>query len=347
MFKNFVDESSIRTQYVIEAENRMEEILTFMKELNLQIDLNPIELNNNIQTIVKAFKIYEKPRSNYKSKQLIGSGITSSVYRAEDLSQNTNVAIKEFAKSYFSDEDAVVRFKREISLLATLDHPYIVKFIGFNFDLDHPFWVICEFAPDGDLYHAKTLNGFQKTKIMFEIAEGMEYLHDKHILHRDLKPLNVLLVGDTPKITDFGYSKSNLSLYSTERVGTPQYMAPEVLKGETYGYPADVASFARMLWELYYGEHPWFWLDNSKLFTVISTGSQPLPFEKPISPELKALIIAGDNMDPALRPTFSAILNIMIQQQIAYPGADREQVRQFYAEKARARAFSHNFTFFD
>lgn len=179
-----------------------------------------------------------------------------------------------------------------------------------------------------------------KTKIAFEVAEGMEYLESKRIIHRDLKPANILISGTagnyTPKICDFGFARVDSSLFMSNKIGTACYMAPEVIEGTLYNCKADVFSYGMILWELYFGQAPFRGISQDEVFEKIKKGEH-LDFSKRIDENLKSLIEDAANTESELRPTFSEIINRMINQKICFGGSNTSKIREFYEQKSIKR----------
>lgn len=214
----------------------------------------------------------------------------------------------------------MISLRREISYLVSLHNEFIPKFIGFNLsNKGRAVWIITEFIPDKTLHYAKSdMNAYQKTKVAFEIAEAMEYLHDHRILHRDLKTTNIMMLNDSPRIIDFGLSRNELDNdTNTGKQGTHNYMAPEVYKGSKYGRAADVFSFAVILWELYTLKYPYENLSVFQVMKNILAGKRP-ELDDDCQENLKELINKGWDDDSDKRPTFTNIINDMIQKRISF-----------------------------
>ena len=323
-----------------EYQDKMDEVVSFLNQNGLQIDVTDDEVNENKQNLLMQFKDYNLNRSDFKLVKKIGSGKTSIVYEVAKKSTGEIFACKELTDDYFSESDLSINYiRREICFISNLKHKYLVNFIGFNSDVGKPLWIIIEYVDGGDLYDAvrnkeKPLTPFQKTKIAFEIAQGMDYLHSKNIIHRDLKTLNILIDKNdyTPKIADFGYSKANISLTNTVGIGTTNYMAPEMITDDDYGFQVDVFSYGMILWEMYDGRYPYQWLKSANVQIAILKDKE-LPFKKAISDDLKELIIKCKSHNSSNRPSFKDILQIMIDKKIAFDGADPVEIAEFYARK--------------
>ncbi|KAK8889950.1 hypothetical protein M9Y10_034706 [Tritrichomonas musculus] len=344
LIRDFRDAYSIFSEYAEQyqqAVQRMQEIESFLQERGLEITVTQNEIDERIKGLFTQFKDFRLNRDDFQlGGRPIGVGMSALVYKAKQISTGKDVAIKEFKEEYLEDDDAMFLLRREVVSLVKLNHEYLVSFIGFNDDPGKPLWVVSQIVKNGELFNAikrKKLSPFQKTKIAFEIAEGMEYLHSKRVIHRDLKTGNVLLDGDTPKITDFGYARTNLSLVMTSKVGTVNYMAPEVILGNNYSFSADVFSYGMMLWELYSGDFPFSWVPRARVTDEIIDDT-PLPYKMPIAKELKKLIEDCKCIDPEKRPSFSDIIERMLDEQIAYNGTNPAEVKEFYEKKAEKRA---------
>lgn len=322
-------------------DKRKKEIIHFLEKRDLEIEVTPDEKNERFKKLFSQFRNHQLKRDDFEIVgKPVGSGVTSSVFKARQKTiPPKEVAIKILEKDFGEDERTTELLRREISFLVKLHHEYLINFIGFIADPGEQIWIVSEFAEDGTLYDAKKkLTPFQKTKIAFEIAEGMEYIHKNHIIHRDLKTLNVLLDGDTPKISDFGFSRFDISLSMTRKIGTIQYMAPEVIKGSHYDLKADVFSFAMILWELYYSAVPFIWINSRmEIENEILNKNANLLYHKPISDDLKQLIEDCKKNSPKNRPTFTDIIQIMIDKKIAFHKSDPDQVNEFYRMKKEKR----------
>ena len=322
-------------------QDKMAEVVRFLHEKGLEIDVTDDEVNENKQSLFMQYKDYNVNRSVFEILCDIGEGTTSIVYKCQKKSTGELFACKELFDDYLQASDLTINYiRREICFLSNLKHKYLVNFIGFNSDVGKPLWIISEYVNGGDLFDAirrkeNPLTPFQKTKIAFEIAQGMDYLHSKSIIHRDLKSGNILVDNNdiTPKITDFGYSKANVSLTNSVGIGTVNYMAPEMTTDEHYGFEVDVFSYGMILWEIYDGRYPFQWLKERKAQEAISKGIE-LPFNKNISDDLKELIIRCKSLNPNSRPTFKDILQVMVDRKIAFDGADQNEINSFYARKA-------------
>lgn len=219
-------------------------------------------------------------------------------------------------------EKMISKLKEEAAVMSSLRHPNITLFMGL---VDPPnVCIVMEYIKNGNLYEViqnTVITDKNFFKMIVDICHGMNYLHNKNILHLDLKPMN-LLVDDnlTVKVCDFGLSKTfeenekNLNLKGA--TGTILYMAPEVINGKEYDFKADVFSFGVLLYELLYmREHPEtnFTIDDSHAFAMIR---EPLLNNKdPIIPPwwcdlFQELIIRCTSNDPTKRPSFDYILKI-------------------------------------
>ena len=218
--------------------------------------------------------------SRYKIINKIGEGGFSKVYRVKDVKTKTyyaakisNMMIDEETKN---SQEARLLF-REVNLMAILNHPSILTFIGYyptNFE-DEPLpTIITELSSNGSLRDIieMELSGLspedwtstKKLISIYGIASGMSYLHAYNILHRDLKPENILMNDYLyPKISDFGLSKItdflsiSMNFQSQKGLkGTPIYMAPEILAEENYSKAGDVYAFAFIVYEMMTGKRP-------------------------------------------------------------------------------------------
>lgn len=200
------------------------------------------------------------PSSDLELSEKIGQGTSGWVYKAK-LRKTTVVAVKAMSRQMLvsnDDEGKIKQFLDEISLWRSLRHPNIVQFLGASIEEADEIFIVCEFMPGGSLrsklqYH-KLPNFSSKVRIAKDIALGMTYLHtcNPPVLHRDLKSHNILLDKNlNAKVSDFGLSKETSEENKTLTIaGTLSWMAPEVIRGDRYGKPADVYSFAVILWEL-------------------------------------------------------------------------------------------------
>ena len=224
-------------------------------------------------------------------------------------------------------------FLRESLLLHKLDHPSIVKFIGINFkslkDSDEfkP-TIITEYLPHGSLKNnldkeRRSLadpdwNPTKKYITLLGISDAMRYLHAHGIVHRDLKPDNVLTDSNYyPRVCDFGLSRcfpvsltNSMQLTMTGQLGTPLYMAPEILRGEKkFGPAVDVFAFGILANEIVTGKVPYYELGEISPYILannVMSGYRPT-FPDNVPPKMRKLIESCWSHDPSDRPSFDEI----------------------------------------
>jgi eukaryotic-like serine/threonine-protein kinase len=200
----------------------------------------------------------------YELEELVGTGGMSSVYRAHDRLLDRKVALKILHQQYSFDEEYVERFRREARAVATLSHPNIVTVIDRGEHGGRQF-IVFEYVDGENLKRLIERRGpapvATALELAIQIAGGLSFAHQQGLVHRDVKPQNVLLNGDlSAKVTDFGIARSmNVQHGMTQTgtvLGTSDYIAPEQAQGQPVDEQTDVYSLGVVLYELLTSEVP-------------------------------------------------------------------------------------------
>jgi eukaryotic-like serine/threonine-protein kinase len=199
----------------------------------------------------------------YELEELVGQGGMSSVYKARDSLLERNVALKVLHEQYNADDDFVERFKREARSVAQLQHPNIVTVIDRG-EAEGRQYIVFEYIDGENLKELVVRKGRldvrEALEIALEVARGLAFAHGQGLVHRDVKPQNVLLNGDgRAKVTDFGIARSvdvdGMTQTGTV-LGTSNYIAPEQASGNRVDAQTDVYALGVVLYELLAGEVP-------------------------------------------------------------------------------------------
>ena len=199
----------------------------------------------------------------YELEELVGTGGMSSVYRAHDRLLERDVALKVLHQEFTADTDYVERFRREARSVAQLSHPNIVTVIDRG-EQDGRQYIVFEYVKGENLkalvQRVGPLPEEEAVRLALQIARALGFAHDNGLVHRDVKPQNVLLNGDgQAKVTDFGIARSldvgGLTQTGTV-MGTSDYIAPEQARGSQVDAQSDIYSLGTVLYELLTGEVP-------------------------------------------------------------------------------------------
>ena len=224
--------------------------------------------------------------------------------------RSTTVAIKEIKKEII-EQDKLEEFRNECAVMEVIRHPNIVMFLGACTKPPH-LCIILEYCGKGSLWSILHDMNYKlswefKRKVALDIAKGVLYLHMQKppILHRDLKSLNILLDhACNAKLADFGWTRIKGKVM-TSKIGTYQWMAPEVIAGFKYTEKADVFSFGVILWELATRKPPYYGIDGTEVSRkVIKEDLRPKISEKECpKPFLELMNLCWDR-NPENRPFF-------------------------------------------
>ena len=200
----------------------------------------------------------------YELEELVGTGGMSSVYRAHDRLLERKVALKVLHSQYTDDEEYVERFRREARAVASLSHPNIATVIDRGEHEGRQF-IVFEYVDGGSLKQLIERRGAAPVatalELAMQIARGLSFAHQQGLIHRDVKPQNVLMNGDgQAKVTDFGIARSldvKQGMTQTGTVlGTSDYIAPEQAQGQRVDEHTDVYSLGVVLYEMLLNEVP-------------------------------------------------------------------------------------------
>jgi eukaryotic-like serine/threonine-protein kinase len=254
----------------------------------------------------------------YELEELVGSGGMSTVFRARDLQLDRRIAIKILHQHYLDDAEYVERFRREARAVARLSHPNIVTVIDRGEDEGRQY-IVFEHVEGENLKELVVRTGRLPVRRALElalaVADGLAFAHGHGLVHRDVKPQNVLLSreGDV-KVTDFGIARSldvEHGVTQTGTVlGTGEYLAPEQASGQPVSPATDVYSLGVVLWELLVGDVPF----SGENFVAVALRhvNEPPPHLREVrpdaSPRLAAAVERALAKDPALRfPSMAAL----------------------------------------
>jgi eukaryotic-like serine/threonine-protein kinase len=256
---------------------------------------------------------------------LLGQGGMARVYRARQKHLDRDVAIKVLPPYYASDQNFVLRFEQEARSLARLSHPHIV--IVHDAGEEHGLlYIIMEYVAGGNLrdYMTQSISLREVTRIIKEVASALTYAHERGIIHRDVKPVNVLL--DPAKravLSDFGIAKVMATSAAMTRsgagVGTPEYMSPEQCRGAQVDARADIYALGVMLYEMLTGHTP-FEADNYTALAhshIYELPPPPSKFNPRISPAVQAVTLKALEKDPANRFQEAMDMAITLEQAAA------------------------------
>lgn len=233
----------------------------------------------------------------YRLEERIASGGMSTVYRALDETLERQVAVKLMNREVASDSDQLERFRREARAVAQLSDPHIVGVIDAGEDDGRPY-IVFEYVAGETLKHCIRRHGRlpipEAVAYAIEIARGLDVAHAHHIVHRDVKPQNVLIDDEgTAKVTDFGIARTleEKGLTADGRViGTTDYVSPEQALGHPVTGQSDLYSLGVVLYEMLTGEVP-FRGDNQVAVAMMHVREE-LPDIRTRRPEVSAALAA-------------------------------------------------------
>lgn len=231
--------------------------------------------------------------SHFRIVKKLGAGGMGEVYLAEDTLLNRKVAIKLLPEKLIADDKAGKRLIREAHAAATLDHPNICSIYEVA-EEDGRTFIVMQYVEGETLatrLARKPLELQESLSAALQVAEALSEAHSRGIIHRDIKPQNIMLTArGHVKVLDFGLAKVAQTELSTDSeavtqslltepgtiMGTVQYMAPEQVKGETLDARGDIFSFGVLLYEMIGGHHPFAAETPAATISAILT-KEPLP----------------------------------------------------------------------
>ena len=203
--------------------------------------------------------------------------------------------MKSLKKDVLLDQDQVESTLLEKKILESLDHPFLVGMV-FCFQTEERIYFIMPFIRGGELFqHLRNFRFFDEEKVKFYaaiIGMGLEHIHSRGIIYRDIKPENILMdENGYLKIADFGMAKIlNQNEKATSFCGTPEYLAPEIITGEGHNAAADWWSFGILIYEMLCGIPPFYCDNTEKMYGLITRAELRFPKKINISDTAKALI---------------------------------------------------------
>jgi serine/threonine protein kinase len=252
--------------------------------------------------------------SNYVFQALIGKGSFAEVYKGHNQTTKQEVAIKMIPRSRLPKEDGSM-IEKEVTILYKLSHPNIVQLMDFQKTLNN-YYLIFEFCKYGDLEkfihdnYGGRVPEFQAQKIIQQIIEGIKFMKERNIVHRDLKLANLLVAKDfVVKIADFGFARfvdESENLFKSY-VGTPLTMAPEILERHSYTENCDMWSLGIIFYQIIVGRLPFDpgrGANTHDLIQLIKRKPVEFPIDLPVSQSVKDLIKQMLILDERKRMTF-------------------------------------------
>ncbi len=256
----------------------------------------------------------------------LGTGAMATIYRARDLLEMRDVAVKIVKPDIVRNKTAAARFHREAKAASKLKHPGIVRVVAWGFDVDLPY-IAMELVEGEDLFELLdrrgTLTEVEALKVVMTLCDALQAAHEQGIVHRDLKPENIMVTmveeGEPAlKVLDFGIAKlvgpQPGDMWGDETVpqaltkvgsavGTPSHMAPEQARGEAVDGRTDIYACGVLLYEMVTGHLP-FEGDNPLHVAIRQVRDPPPPpstHNPDLHPELEAIILQALEKDPAAR----------------------------------------------
>ncbi len=290
----------------------------------------------------------------YQLGDRLGSGGMSSVYRATDRVLERTVAVKILAEHLSDDEKFVARFRREALAVARLIHPNIVQVYDTGVDNDRHY-IVMEYVEGRSCAQLLQARGRLEPAIAVEIGTqacaGLEYAHRQGIIHRDVKPGNLMVIGGpvrggnspttahdpptgemTMKLTDFGIARAAEQTRLTQVgsvVGTAAYLAPEQARGDEAAPASDVYALGVVIYQLLTGRLPWEGTTLAEL-SIRRENERPLPpssYDSAVPQTLSRAVLRSLEGDPALRYSTARQLSAALRAGLAGhepPEADAE-----------------------
>ncbi|HZT07041.1 MAG TPA: serine/threonine-protein kinase [Chloroflexota bacterium] len=229
---------------------------------------------------------------------LLGRGGFGEVYLARQPRMNRDVAIKVLSPNVAEEPDIVRRFEREALAAGSLLHPNVLPVFDFDYDEEAGVWFLAmQYIPGGRTLQSllgTPMDPAEVANIIAAIASALEAAHDRGIVHRDVKPANVLLDGQRPMLTDFGIAHLGSLTGITARgmaIGTPAYVSPEQGMGKEVGPASDQYSLAVMAYEMLAGRPPFTGDSVSLVIQHVSNPPTPITSINPAIPEAVAMVV--------------------------------------------------------